>query len=97
MENRTVSLWINQSEEKSRTVSLSINQSGNVPCQRVRKRDKPAMQEEQRTTVSTFIGKRDKPLMEKNLLYVRWRNFLSNNDVFNEKIQKVTNYIFQEI
>ena len=41
MEDRTVSLWINQSEKKSRTVSLWINQSENVPCQRVRKRDKP--------------------------------------------------------
>ena len=48
MENRTVSLWINQSEKKSRTVSLWINQSENVPCQRVRKRDKPARQEEQK-------------------------------------------------
>ena len=46
MENRTVSLWINQSEKKSRTVSLWINQSENVPCQRVRKRDKQAKQEE---------------------------------------------------
>ena len=44
--SRTVSLWINQSEKKSRTVSLWINQSEKVPCQRVRKRDKPARQEE---------------------------------------------------
>ena len=62
MENRTVSLWINQSEKKSRTVSQWINQSEKnsrtvsqwinqsqiVPCQRVRKRDKPAKQEEQK-------------------------------------------------
>ena len=45
---RTVSLWINQSEKKSRTVSLWINQSENVPCQRFRKRDKPASQEERK-------------------------------------------------
>ena len=69
MENRTVSLWINQSEEKSRTVSLWMNQFENVPCQRVKKPDKPARQEEQRRTVSTFIEKRDKPELEKNLLY----------------------------
>ena len=61
---------MNQSEEKRRTVSLWINQCGNVPCQRVRKRDKPARQEEQRRTVSTFIDKRDKPELEKILLYV---------------------------
>ena len=48
MESRTVSLWINQSEEKSRTVLLWINQSGNVPCQRVRKRDKLAARQEER-------------------------------------------------
>ena len=48
MENRTVSLWIHQSEKKSRTVSLWINQSENVPCERVRKHDKPAKQEEQK-------------------------------------------------
>ena len=90
MENRTVSLLINQSEEKGRTVPLWINQSGNVPCQRVRKRDKPARQEEQRRTVSTFIEKRDKPELEKISSYFRWRNFLSNNDVFIAEIQKVT-------
>ena len=43
-----MSLWIKQSEKKSRTVSLWINQSKKVPCQRVRKRDKPAEQEEQK-------------------------------------------------
>ena len=48
MENRTLSLWINQSGKKSRTVSLWRNQSENVLCQRVRKRDKPAKQEEQK-------------------------------------------------
>ena len=69
MKNRTVSLWINQSEEKSRTVSLWINQSENVPCQHVRKCGKPARQEEQRRTVSTFIEKRDKPELEKVLLF----------------------------
>ena len=69
MENKTVSLWINQSEEKSITVSLWINQSGNIPFQRVRKRDKPARQEKQRRTVSTFIEKRDKPELGKILLY----------------------------
>ena len=70
MENRTVSLWINQSGKKSRTVSLWINQSENVPCQRVRKRDKPEL--------------------GNILLYFRSRNFLPNNDVFIEEIQKVT-------
>ena len=69
MENRTVSLWINQSEEKRRTVSLWINQSGNLPCQCVRKRDKPARQEEQRRTMSTVIEKRDEPELENILLY----------------------------
>ena len=48
MENKTVSLWINQSGEKSRTVSLWINQSENVPCQLVKKRDKPLRQDEQK-------------------------------------------------
>ena len=48
MENRTASLWIDQSGKKSRTVSLWIVHSENVPCQRVRKRDKPARQEEQK-------------------------------------------------
>ena len=43
MQKGTVSLWINQSEKKSRTVSLWINQSKNERCQRVRKRDKPAI------------------------------------------------------
>ena len=43
-----------------------------------------------RRTVSTFIEKRDKPELEKTLLYFRWTNFLSNNDVFIEEIQKVT-------
>ena len=90
MENRTVSLRINLSEGKGRTVSLMINQSGNVPCQCVEKRDKPARQEEQRRTVSTFIEKHDKPELEKILLYFRWRNFLSNNDVFIQEIQNVT-------
>ena len=46
MENKTVSLWINQSEKKSRNVSQWINQSENVPFQLVRKRDKPTGQEE---------------------------------------------------
>ena len=90
MKNRTVSLRINQFEEKSRTVSLWINQSGSVPCQRVRKRDKPAGKKNKRRTVSTFVEKRDKPELEKILLYFRWRNFLSNNDVIIEEIQKVT-------
>ena len=43
-----------------------------------------------RRTVSKFIEKRDILDLEKNLLYFRWRNFLSNNDVFIEEIQKVT-------
>ena len=90
MENRTVSLWINQSEKKSRTVSLRIIQSENVPCQRVRKRDKPAKQENIRRTVSTFIEKRDQPDLKKVLLHFKWRNFLSNIDVFLEEIQKIT-------
>ena len=46
-------------------------QSENVPCQRARKRDKPARQEEQRRTVSTFIEKRDEPELKKILLYFR--------------------------
>ena len=45
---------------------------------------------DKRRTVSTFIEKRDKTELEKILLCFRWRNFLSNNDVFNEEIQKVT-------
>ena len=49
MKKKTVSLRINQFEEKSRTVSLWTNQSGNVPCQRVRKRDKPAARQARRT------------------------------------------------
>ena len=65
MVNRTVSLGINQSEKNSGTVSLWINQSENVPCQRDRKRDKPAKEENRRRTVSTFIEKRDKPALEK--------------------------------
>ena len=40
--------------------------------------------------LSTFIEKRDKPELEKILLYFKGRNFLSNNDVFFEEIQKVT-------
>ena len=55
MENRTVSLWINQSEEKSRTVSLWINQSGNVPFRRVRNRDKPARQEDDKQCYKLFL------------------------------------------
>ena len=43
-----------------------------------------------RRTVSTFLEKRDKTELEKILLYFRWRNFLSNEDVFIEEIQKVT-------
>ena len=43
-----------------------------------------------RRTVSTCVEKRDKPELEKILLYFKWRNFLSNNDVFIEEIQKVT-------
>ena len=58
--SRTVSLWINQSEKKSRTVSLWINRSGNVPCKRVRKRDKPARQEEQKKNRAN-VKKRDEP------------------------------------
>ena len=50
-----------------------------------------------RRTVSTFIEKRDKPELEKILLYLRWRKFLSNIDVFIEEIQKVTDKIFQKI
>ena len=44
--------------------------------------------------MSTFIEKRDKPAL-KNFLYFGWRNFLSNNDVFFEEIQKGTDYIFE--
>ena len=43
-----------------------------------------------RRTVSTFIEKRERPELEKNLLYFRWRNFLSSHDVFIKEIQKVT-------
>ena len=67
--SRTVPLWINQSEKKSRTLSLWINQSEKVPCQRVRKRDKPARQKNRRGTVSTFREKRDKPELKK-LCYI---------------------------
>ena len=95
--SRTVSLWINQSETKSRTVSLWINQSENVPCQRVRKRDKPARKKNRRRTVSTFIEKRDKQELKKILIFFKWRIFLSNNEVFIEELQKVTDKIFQEI
>ena len=64
MGNRTVPRWMNQSGTKSRTVSLWINQFEDVPCQRVRERDKQAKQENRRRTVSRFIGKRDKPALE---------------------------------
>ena len=50
-----------------------------------------------RRTVSTFIEIRDKPELAKILLYLRWRKFLSNIDVFIEEIQKVTDKIFQKI
>ena len=72
MENRTVSLWINQSEKRSRTVSLWINQSDNEPCQHVRKRDKPAKEENRRRTVSTFVEKRDKPELKKIVLCFKY-------------------------
>ena len=62
--SKTVSLWINQSE-RSRTVSLWINQSENGPCQRVRKRDKPAREENRRRTLSAFVENCDKPELEK--------------------------------
>ena len=65
--SRTVSVWMNQSEKKSRTVSLWKNQSENVPCQRVRKRDEPAKQENRRRTVSTFI---------ENVINRHWKNFV---------------------
>ena len=54
--------------KKNRTVSLWINQSEVVPCQRVRKRDKSAKEENRRRTLSTFIKKRDKPAL-KNMYY----------------------------
>ena len=63
-------------------MSLWINQSENKPCQRVRKREKLAREENRRRTVSTFVEKRDKPELKKILLYFKWRNVLSNNDVF---------------
>ena len=50
-----------------------------------------------RRTVSTLIEKRDKPELKKILLNFRWRNFLSNDNVFFEEIQKGTDYIFQKI
>ena len=75
MENRTVSRWINQSGKKSKTVSLWINQFEDVPCQRVRERDKPAKQEIRSRTVSTFIEKRDKPTLEKFC-------YTSNGEIF---------------
>ena len=87
---RTVSLWINQSEKKSRTVSLWINQSEmyrvNVLENVINRQGK----KNRGRTVSTFIEKRDKPELKKILFYLKWRNFLSNNDVFIEEIQKVT-------
>ena len=85
-----MSLRINQSGKKSRTVSLWMNQSENVPCQRVRTVINRQGKKNKRRTVSTFIEKRDEPELEKILLYFRWRIFLSNSDVFIEEIQNVT-------
>ena len=78
-----MSLWINQSEKKDRVNVLEnvINRQG---------------KKNRRRTVSTFIEKRDKPELEKILLYFIRRNFLSNNKVFVEDIQKVTDKIFQK-
>ena len=42
---------------RNRTVSLWINQSGNCPCQRIGKRDKPA----ERNIPCRRVRKRDKP------------------------------------
>ena len=68
-------------------MSLWIYQSEDVPCQRVRKRDKPARQEEQKKNRVNVYRKTG---IEENLLYLKWRNFLSDNEVFIEEIQKVT-------
>ena len=46
-----------------------------------------------RRTLSTFIGKRDKPEFEKILLHLIWRKFLSNNEIFIGEIQEVTDKI----
>ena len=37
--------------------------------------------------------KHDKPAL-KNILYFRWRSFMSNNDVFFEEIQKGADFCF---
>ena len=55
-----MSLCIKQSEKRSRTVSLWIIQCEQVPCQRVRKRDKPAKKELKKNRVNV-CRKRDKP------------------------------------
>ena len=95
MENRTVSRWINQFEKKNRTVSLWINQFEDVPCQRVRERDKPVKQKNRRRTVSRFIEKRDKRALEK-FCYTS-NGEMSDNNVFFDEIQKVTDYIFYKV
>ena len=77
----------------SRTLSLWINQSESIPCQRVRKCDKPARQEEQKKKHVNVKEKRDKPELKKILLYFKWRIFLSNDDVFIEETQKVLDYM----
>ena len=70
-------------------MSLWINQSENGPCQRVRKRDKPAREENRRRTLSAFVENCDKPELEK-ICYISSGEIFSNNDVFIEETQKVT-------
>ena len=71
-----MSLWINQSEKyRVNVLENVINRQG---------------KKNRRRTVSTFMEKRDNPELKKILLCFKWRNFLSNIDVFIEDIQKIT-------
>ena len=73
--SRTVSLWINQSEKKSRTVSQWINQSENVPCERVKRRDKPARQEEQKKNRVNVYRKTRETGIEENFVIFQMAKF----------------------
>ena len=56
------SVW---KEKRNRTVSLWINQSEKKPFQRIGKRDKPVWQEEQEEEPCQRVRKRDKPVVKK--------------------------------
>ena len=56
------SVW---KKKKNRTVSLWINQSEMKPFQRIRKRDKPVWLEEQEKEPCQRVRKRDKTVSEK--------------------------------